>query len=81
MPIDSQVESHEKLFTIAVTTMTDEFKKHFNDFYKQHGTTVDQFVDNHFPAESNDVKTMVTPIRNVLYLNSKAGREAYTRMY
>jgi hypothetical protein len=81
MPIDSQVDNHEVLSTIIVKPMTEEFKKTFNELYQQHGTTIDQFVDNHFPAESNDVKTMVTPIRNVLYINSKAGREAYTRMY
>jgi hypothetical protein len=50
MPIDSQVESHEKLFTTTIKPMTEEFKKQFNELYKQHGTTVDQFVDNHFPA-------------------------------
>lgn len=50
--------------------------------YDAHKHDVDQFVDNIFPAQNvNDICVQITPIKNILYLNSSEGREAHCRTY
>jgi hypothetical protein len=56
--------------------------KQARTFYDAHKHNIDQFVDNIFPAQNiNDIDVQVTPIKNILYLNSREGREAHYRMY
>ena len=43
---------------------------------------MDQFVDNVFPTEKpSAVYARTTPIRNILYINDRHGRESFHRMY
>ena len=56
--------------------------KQARTIYDAHKHNIDQFVDNIFPAQNiNDISVQVTPIKNILYLNSREGREAHYRMY
>jgi hypothetical protein len=50
--------------------------------YDAHKHDIDQFVDNVFPAQNiHDVDVQVTPIKNILYVNDRKGREAHHRTY
>jgi hypothetical protein len=63
-------------------TLPHAFMQKARAIYDAHKHNVDQFVDNVFAAQSyNDVVVQVTPIKNVLYINCRNGREAHHRTY
>lgn len=50
--------------------------------YNTHKANIDQFVDNIISTnKSVQIKTQVTPIKNILFVNSNSGREPFARMY
>jgi hypothetical protein len=50
--------------------------------YEAQKQDVDQFVDNVFPAQNNqDIVVHTSSLKNILYINSREGRDAHYRMY
>ena len=68
--------------TVTAETKISELQKQvLQKFFEEHGSKVDQFVDNVVNCQVSNEDTKLTAIRNRLYISSNQGREPFERMY